>query len=91
MEIKTAEEVLNEIDRLHMDDTVHATKEEIIEIMIEYAKQFIDLASNMALVQEVKSYPIENKENYAFKFNEYHSVSISVNKESILEIKQLIK
>lgn len=45
MEIKTAEEFLLEIDRLHEDDTVHATKEEIFEIMVEFSKQFIDLAA----------------------------------------------
>jgi len=42
MEIKTAEDFLIEIDRLHGDDTVHATKEEIIEIMTDFAKQFVE-------------------------------------------------
>lgn len=37
--MKTAEQLLIEIDRLHGDDTVHATKEEILEIMEEYKNQ----------------------------------------------------
>jgi len=85
MEIKTAEEILAK----HKKEVFLIPKNErvkdmtIIRAMKEYTTQFIDLAAEVATVEE--HYPNVYSERPVYAINHI------VDKESILKIKELIK
>lgn len=66
MKIETAEDYLIEIDKIYGDDTVHATKEEIIEIMVAFAKQFIDLAAENIFNKSLSTEKHYNKQSILY-------------------------
>lgn len=85
MELLTAEEILRNEEifvRAGSPGTFfsNASKDIAIEAMKVYAKQFIDLAAEKATIQIVKPhYDVRDPHEY------------EVNRESILDIKDLIK
>lgn len=80
MKIKTAEELLKEkfwngeYMEIHSGDW-----SDIIDIMQDYAEQFIDISAEEAALERLPKYDVREP-------NEYQ-----VDKESILKIKELIK
>lgn len=77
MKIKSAEELLDE-HQIHLDRSLYNSQDieiPVVELMKEYAKQFIDLA--------IAKSELEDNVQY---FGE-----CCLDKESILKVKQLIK
>lgn len=89
MEIKSAKEIINQ--KLYITDdgepnSVHDSIESVVEAMQEYAKQFIDLAA-----EEVTcDCRIDYVNDYDYSAG-HNGMTGGIDKESILEIKQLIK
>lgn len=81
--IKTAEEILNSYGPFHDEDRNEVYYPwQIYDAMKEYAEQFIDLAAKNVKTKE--SWYQDNSGSEGFKYTD-------IDRESILEIKNLIK